>query len=630
MAYVPRTERDAAGAGGGGRARLSVLWRDPHRARGRLARAASRAAAWWSTRRSSPRSAPAWATRSRWARPASRSPARRDQRAGQRRRPHRLRPADLHPGAGPGRDPAARLRRARRVRGLRPAPGTSRPQALAERYRPGRSRPSGCASAPCSTTSGDLNDALGRLTGYLGLVGAHRAAARRDRRGERRRGVHPPAARHDRRAPLPRRERRARARASTRSRPRPWASRGSVAGAAAGRAGAAAAARPAGRSAAGGRRAGPLARRDRGSASASGFWVALVFAALPLLAVRRVPPLAALRRDVEPDAPAAARSLAYRRGRPRWRRARWRWRRSRSGAGGRGADLLGRRGRRAARALGRGVGPDPRPRGAGCPSAGPTCGGKGSRTCTGPSNQTATVVLAIGFGAFLLGTLFLVQYNLLRTLRVTGGPERPNLVLFDIQPDQLAAVQQTLAAGGYPALRPGADRADADPVAQGPAGRASRWPTPRAARTASRAHAAVGRSGASTARPTATRWWRRSGWWLGAGSRAGARETQISVERDLARELGVGVGDEIVWDVQGVPLATRVASLREVDWARFEPNFFVVFAPGALEAAPQSLRDAHAGRARGRPRGAPAAHRRAGCPTSPAWTCRRSRRRSSG
>jgi putative ABC transport system permease protein len=41
--------------------------------------------------------------------------------------------------------------------------------------------------------------------------------------------------------------------------------------------------------------------------------------------------------------------------------------------------------------------------------------------------------------------------------------------------------------------------------------------------------------------------------------------------------------------VQGVPLPTRVASLREVDWARFEPNFFVVFAPGALESAPQTL-----------------------------------------
>jgi putative ABC transport system permease protein len=32
-----------------------------------------------------------------------------------------------------------------------------------------------------------------------------------------------------------------------------------------------------------------------------------------------------------------------------------------------------------------------------------------------------------------------------------------------------------------------------------------------------------------------------------------------------------------------------VASLRDVEWARFEPNFFVVFAPGVLEGAPQSL-----------------------------------------
>ena len=73
-------------------------------------------------------------------------------------------------------------------------------------------------------------------------------------------------------------------------------------------------------------------------------------------------------------------------------------------------------------------------------------------------------------------------------------------------------------------------------------------------------------------------------WWT-----PGATPVQISVERDLARELGVGVGDRIVWDVQGLPLPTRIASLREVDWARFEPNFFVVFAPGALERAPQTF-----------------------------------------
>jgi putative ABC transport system permease protein len=62
----------------------------------------------------------------------------------------------------------------------------------------------------------------------------------------------------------------------------------------------------------------------------------------------------------------------------------------------------------------------------------------------------------------------------------------------------------------------------------------------------------------------------------------------ISVEQDLAKELGVAVGDAIVWDVQGITLPSRVSSIREVDWARFEPNFFVVFAPGALDKAPQT------------------------------------------
>jgi putative ABC transport system permease protein len=60
------------------------------------------------------------------------------------------------------------------------------------------------------------------------------------------------------------------------------------------------------------------------------------------------------------------------------------------------------------------------------------------------------------------------------------------------------------------------------------------------------------------------------------------------MEVDVASDLGVKVGDTLVWDVQGVPVTTRVASLRDVDWARFEPNFFAVFATGALDRAPQA------------------------------------------
>jgi putative ABC transport system permease protein len=61
----------------------------------------------------------------------------------------------------------------------------------------------------------------------------------------------------------------------------------------------------------------------------------------------------------------------------------------------------------------------------------------------------------------------------------------------------------------------------------------------------------------------------------------------ISLEQQLARDLRVGLGDEIVMDIQGVPMKTRVACLRKVDWSKFNLNFFMIFPPGVLEGAPQ-------------------------------------------
>ena len=63
---------------------------------------------------------------------------------------------------------------------------------------------------------------------------------------------------------------------------------------------------------------------------------------------------------------------------------------------------------------------------------------------------------------------------------------------------------------------------------------------------------------------------------------------QISMELEVARELGVGLGDSLTWNVQGIRIHSVITSLREVQWARFEPNFFVLFAPGALDDAPQT------------------------------------------
>jgi putative ABC transport system permease protein len=62
---------------------------------------------------------------------------------------------------------------------------------------------------------------------------------------------------------------------------------------------------------------------------------------------------------------------------------------------------------------------------------------------------------------------------------------------------------------------------------------------------------------------------------------------EVSVEEDVGSQLGLALGDTVTWDVQGVEVATRVTSFREVQWANFQTNFFVVFSPDALVDAPK-------------------------------------------
>jgi putative ABC transport system permease protein len=57
----------------------------------------------------------------------------------------------------------------------------------------------------------------------------------------------------------------------------------------------------------------------------------------------------------------------------------------------------------------------------------------------------------------------------------------------------------------------------------------------------------------------------------------------VSLSTELQDSLGVNVGDELAFDIGGESFEVRVASIRKVKWDSFQPNFFVVFAPGVLE-----------------------------------------------
>jgi putative ABC transport system permease protein len=64
---------------------------------------------------------------------------------------------------------------------------------------------------------------------------------------------------------------------------------------------------------------------------------------------------------------------------------------------------------------------------------------------------------------------------------------------------------------------------------------------------------------------------------------------EVSLDQDVARELGVRMNDTIAWNVQGVLIPTVVTSLREVKWQSFSPNFFAVFDSKSLSSAPKQF-----------------------------------------
>jgi len=200
-----------------------------------------------------------------------------------------------------------------------------------------------------------------------------------------------------------------------------------------------------------------------------------------------------------------------------------------------------------------------------------------------PNNQTLTLMVAIGLGTLLITTLYLVQGLLLNRVSFAGGENMPNMVLFDIQSQERAEVRDVIESHGLPVLQEvpvvtmqlgslkGRSRADwlADSARS-----VSRWALNREYRVTFR----------DTLIDTETL---VEGTWQGAV--APGQPIPVSLDAEFAREnLQVQLGDEIVWDVQGVPLRTVVGSLREVDYAaRVQTNFLVLFPRGVLEQAPQ-------------------------------------------
>ncbi len=63
---------------------------------------------------------------------------------------------------------------------------------------------------------------------------------------------------------------------------------------------------------------------------------------------------------------------------------------------------------------------------------------------------------------------------------------------------------------------------------------------------------------------------------------------EISLERSFAQRHHLKIGDALEVDIQGISLTGKVINLRQVKWASFQPNFFMLFQDGVLNDAPKT------------------------------------------
>ncbi len=189
---------------------------------------------------------------------------------------------------------------------------------------------------------------------------------------------------------------------------------------------------------------------------------------------------------------------------------------------------------------------------------------------------TESVVQIVAFGTGLLVLLLLgvVRDDLLDAWRQSVPPDAPNQFLINIRPEDRAGLARRLLEIGttepefFPMIRARITHVDDRPI------ETLRIETDRGRNFAEREQnlSWAERLQAGN-RIVDGRWW---------SSRDRGRPL-VSITTEYRDALGIGIGDRLTFDIAGERLTAEVASVREVRWDTFRPNFFLVFNPGTLE-----------------------------------------------
>jgi putative ABC transport system permease protein len=198
-----------------------------------------------------------------------------------------------------------------------------------------------------------------------------------------------------------------------------------------------------------------------------------------------------------------------------------------------------------------------------------------------PNNQTVILIVSIGLSTAFICTLFIIQSMLIKQVTRSAAANSANMILFDIQPKQ-KVVLETLTRQLHlhviqqvPVVTLRIDKVKGYNAAD-----VKKDTTLKISdRIFSNEYRVTYRDTLSpTEKITNGRW---------QGRVNSGQDVPVSLEDRMAERNNLKVGDRLLFNVQGSTIPAVVASVRTVNWAKMQTNFQIVFPTGVLEDAPQ-------------------------------------------
>jgi putative ABC transport system permease protein len=191
-----------------------------------------------------------------------------------------------------------------------------------------------------------------------------------------------------------------------------------------------------------------------------------------------------------------------------------------------------------------------------------------------------SVVLSLGSGLSLLVAVALADASIVDELESRLPKNSPDLFILDLprsEMDSFSAIARREVPGAHinsaPMLRGRIVRLAGRPVEQVKASGEVSW-------------VLSGDRGLSYAETVPEGSKVVAGEWWPAGY---AGPALVSFEADIARQLGLKLGDTVTVNVLGRNIEAKIANLREVRWESLAINFVMVFSPNTLSGAPHNL-----------------------------------------